>query len=159
MAGIPETLAANSDSLVELRALVGRLSDTDLARPLGGGWTAATALGHLAVWDMRAATMADRWKRDNRVSGANIDDEGVNEAIEPLLLVTPGRALATIALAAAAAANTAIGRRPQTCLCRGWPIKPSSTPRATSTAASTSSRSSRPSPALSPRHTPSRAFC
>ncbi len=117
-AGIPETLAANAESLVELRALVGRLSDADLARPLGGGWTVATALGHLAVWDMRAATMADRWTRDNRVSGVNIDDEGVNEAVEPLLLVTPGRSLATIALAAAAAANTAIGRLPADLLAR-----------------------------------------
>lgn len=105
-------LAANAASLAELRALVGRLSDADLARPLGGGWTAGTALGHLAFWDMRAATVADRWKLDNAVSGSNIDDEGVNEAIEPLLFVAPARALATIALAAAAAANTAIGRLP-----------------------------------------------
>lgn len=117
-ADITETLAANAASLIELRALVGRLSDADLAKSLGGGWTVATALGHLAFWDMRAATMADRWKRDNRVSGANIDDEGVNEAIEPLLLAAPGRSLATIALAAAAAANTAIGRLPADLLVR-----------------------------------------
>lgn len=109
---IPDTLAANADSLLELRALVGRLTDADLARSLGGGWTVGTALGHLAFWDMRAAVIADRWKVGNVVSGSNIDDEGVNEAIEPLLLAASGRALATMALASAAAANTAINRLP-----------------------------------------------
>ncbi len=112
MADIPGTLEANAASLLELRVLVGRLNDADLARPLGDGWTVGAALGHLAFWDMRAAVMADRWKIDNAVSGANIDDEGVNEAAEPLLLAASGRALATMALAAAAAANTAINRLP-----------------------------------------------
>ncbi|RJQ07663.1 MAG: hypothetical protein C4558_09265 [Dehalococcoidia bacterium] len=109
---IPDTLAANADSLLELRALVGRLSDADLAHPLGGGWTVGSALGHLAFWDMRAAVMADRWKIDNAISGANIDDEGVNEALEPLLLAVSGRAVATMAIAAAAAANMAMNRLP-----------------------------------------------
>lgn len=110
MADIPGTLAANADSLLELRALVGRLSDADLARPLGAGWTVGTALGHLAFWDMRVALMADRWKIANAVSGVDIEGDVVNEAVEPLLLAAPGRALATLALAAASAANTAVNR-------------------------------------------------
>lgn len=112
MADIRETLAANAESLAEMRTLVGRLTDADLARPLGSGWTVASALGHLAFWDMRAAVMADRWKLDNAVSGANLDDEGVNEALEPLLMAVSGRAVATMAVAAAAAADMAMNRLP-----------------------------------------------
>lgn len=110
MPDLATALTENDASLSELRALVGRLSDADLARSLGGGWTVATALGHVAFWDMRAAVMADRWKLAGAPSGANIDDEGVNEALDPLLLTASGRGLATMALAAALAANTAIAR-------------------------------------------------
>ncbi len=110
MPDLATAIAENDASLSELRALVGRLSEADLARPLGGGWTVATALGHVAFWDMRAAVMADRWKLAGAASGLNIDDEGVNEALDPLLLTASGRGLATMALAAALAANTAIAR-------------------------------------------------
>jgi len=109
-ADIPAVLAANAESLAELRALAGRLTEAGFATPLGAGWTVGSAFGHLAFWDMRAAVMADRWKLADAISGANIDDEGVNEAIEPVLLAASGRALATMAMAAALAANTAIAR-------------------------------------------------
>ncbi len=91
---------------------MGRLSDADLTRSLGGGWTVGTALGHLAFWDMRVAVMADRWRIASAVSGVDIEGDVVNEAVEPLLLAAPGRALATLALAAASAANTAVNRLP-----------------------------------------------
>ncbi len=110
MTDLADTLTENAASLRELRALVGRLTDADLAHPLEAGWTVGTALGHLAFWDMRAAVMADRWKLAGTASGLNIDDEGVNEALEPLLLAASGRVLATMSLAAASAVDTAIGR-------------------------------------------------
>ncbi|TAJ19259.1 MAG: hypothetical protein EPO65_07120 [Dehalococcoidia bacterium] len=110
MPDLATAIAENDASLSELRALVGRLSDADLTHTLGGGWTVASALGHVAFWDMRAAVMADRWKLAGAPSGLNIDDEGVNEALDPLLLTASGRGLATMALAAALAANTAIAR-------------------------------------------------
>jgi uncharacterized damage-inducible protein DinB len=45
--------ARNTEATRRLRELVATLSDADLAAPLGGGWTVAMALGHLAFWDGR----------------------------------------------------------------------------------------------------------
>lgn len=36
-----------------LRALVERLSDDELCRPVNEHWTVAGALGHIAFWDAR----------------------------------------------------------------------------------------------------------
>ena len=47
-------VAENSRQRDRLKALVGRLSDGDLRRPLGEGWTVSTALAHMAFWDRRA---------------------------------------------------------------------------------------------------------
>lgn len=110
MTDIPTLLEENAASLLELRTLVQRLREPDLDRSLGGGWTVGKALGHLAFWDMRVALMAGRWRTDAAVSGVDIEGDVVNEAVEALLLVAPGRALATLALAAASAANTAVNR-------------------------------------------------
>lgn len=102
--------AANAESLAELRALIGQLRDEDFALPLGHGWTVASALGHVGFWEMRAAVMADRWKLADAASGVNIDDEGVNEALEPVLRALSGPAIGVMAVAAAAAATIAINR-------------------------------------------------
>ena len=41
-------IARNDTERTRLRALVARLSDTDLARPMPAGWTVAGVLAHLA---------------------------------------------------------------------------------------------------------------
>lgn len=56
MSAEPDFLAGNSESNAKLRALVGRLTDADLGRDLGEGWTVAAMLAHLALV---AATAAD----------------------------------------------------------------------------------------------------
>ena len=43
----------NRASRERLRALAARLSDEQLARDLGDGWTVGVALAHLAYWDAR----------------------------------------------------------------------------------------------------------
>jgi len=43
----------NAEATARLRALVERLDEADLQRSLGGGWTVAFALAHLAFWDTR----------------------------------------------------------------------------------------------------------
>jgi hypothetical protein len=43
----------NRASRERLRLLGERLTDQQLARDLGGGWTVGVALGHLAYWDTR----------------------------------------------------------------------------------------------------------
>ena len=42
-----------------LQALAERSSDEDLSRPLGGGWTVAVALAHVAYWDGRTLATLD----------------------------------------------------------------------------------------------------
>ena len=53
----------NSKERARLNALVARLNDADLARPLPAGWTVAGVLGHLAFWDQRIIVLLDAWER------------------------------------------------------------------------------------------------
>ena len=61
MAAIDNLHASNSNSTERLRALVARLSDSDLSRSLGGNWTVAFALVHLAFWDARQVAALQRF--------------------------------------------------------------------------------------------------
>src|SRR4051794_19219710 len=54
-------LARNQAAMQRLTDLVGRLTDDDLARSLGGGWTIKAALAHLAFWDRYAVALLDDW--------------------------------------------------------------------------------------------------
>src|SRR6185436_16695974 len=54
----------NNRERARLRALVDRLSDSELARPLEAGWTIAAVLAHLAFWDQRVLELIARWERD-----------------------------------------------------------------------------------------------
>ena len=49
----------NSKERTRLQALLTRLSDADLARPLPAGWTVAGVLGHLAFWDQRILVLLE----------------------------------------------------------------------------------------------------
>ena len=53
----------NDAERVRLAAVVGRLTEADLACPLGGGWTVATALAHLAFWDRCNTLVLEHWER------------------------------------------------------------------------------------------------
>src|SRR5690348_3007863 len=94
-------VAANAASQQELRALLGKLTDADLARPVGDGWTIATALAHTAFYDFRAAQAANRWRTDAEPIPFPLDAEMENAALEPLLLAIPPRAASELALQAA----------------------------------------------------------
>lgn len=54
------TLQANTSSAyAELRAFLDGLTDSDLTKAVGDGWTVSTVLGHLAFWD---SWVENRWK-------------------------------------------------------------------------------------------------
>ena len=72
------TLNDNAAVTARLQALVSRLSDADLGRDLGGGWTVAVALSHLAFWDRRIAYMLERWMEDG-TPHVELDDDVVNK--------------------------------------------------------------------------------
>ena len=90
-----------------LRALVARLDDATLARPLGGGWTVAAALAHLAFWDRRALALLARWDRDGP-GPSPVDVEVLNDALLPQWLAIPPRVAAEDAVQAAEAVDRAV---------------------------------------------------
>jgi Mycothiol maleylpyruvate isomerase N-terminal domain len=55
-------VAENDAQRERLRALVRRLSDRDLAGPMGAGWTVAGVLAHVAFWDQRILVLLDAWE-------------------------------------------------------------------------------------------------
>jgi len=96
-----------------LAALVNRLSDADLARPIGDadGWTVGAILAHLAFWDRRAALLVERWQREGRPPGPSDlipDIDMINLAALPQWLAIAPRAAANEALAVAEAADSAL---------------------------------------------------
>ena len=97
--------AENDAERERLHALVRRLSDQDLARPMDAGWTVAGVLAHLAFWDQRIAVLLDQWERRGPSWAPPLeqerDVEWINDAAKPLCLTLPPRAAAELAVAIA----------------------------------------------------------
>lgn len=95
-----------------LRALVDRLTDEDLRRPLAAGWTVAGTLAHLAFWDQRALVLLEAWKgKAPAAVPADFEDEMVdwiNDAAKPLCLALAPREAARLAVAIADEADRAV---------------------------------------------------
>ncbi|HLG10678.1 MAG TPA: maleylpyruvate isomerase N-terminal domain-containing protein [Dehalococcoidia bacterium] len=106
-----EILNGNAEVTARLEALVGRLSDADLRRDLGGGWTVSVALAHLAFWDRRVAYVLERWTSGG-APHTELDDDVVNNALEELHKAVEPRAAARLAVVAARSANAAIAKVP-----------------------------------------------
>jgi hypothetical protein len=76
-----------------LQSVVEKLTDTDMARPLGDGWTVSAALGHLTFWDQCWAEKLREWDRTGIVriplptwhsgEGPAVDVNAVNDAMLP----------------------------------------------------------------------------
>jgi Mycothiol maleylpyruvate isomerase N-terminal domain len=101
----------NDRERARLRALVGRLSDADLARPLPAGWTVAAVLGHLAFWDQRALLLLDTWEQKGIAPPAHheADTDWINDAGKPFLLAMPPRRLADLTVSIAEAVDRRVG--------------------------------------------------
>ena len=100
----------NRASTERICALAARLSDADLARPVGEHWTVAIALAHLAFWDRRVLDLLDRTERTGEVSAPDIDVV-VNDLSLPLWAAIPPREAARLAIEAA----EALDRRLESC--------------------------------------------
>jgi Mycothiol maleylpyruvate isomerase N-terminal domain len=98
-------VAENDAERERLRALVGRLSDHDLARPMDAGWTVAGVLAHVAFWDQRIVVLLDDWERRGTSWTPSLEDardvDWVNDAAKPLCLALPPRVAAELALSIA----------------------------------------------------------
>ena len=91
-------LARNAASTGRLRGLAARLGETDLRRPLGGCWTVAFALAHLAFWDARQEAAIRRWAGGGAFAQ---EDAAVNEALEAIASLVDADAAAATAVEAA----------------------------------------------------------
>jgi hypothetical protein len=91
----------NTHERERLRGLVARLTDDDLRRPVSDRWTVADMLGHLAFWDARALSLAE--KLEAGVPFVPADDEPedvdpINAAVRALVGALPPRQVAELAL-------------------------------------------------------------
>ena len=96
-------IAENEVERKRLASLVARLSDQDLARPMPGGWTVASVLGHVAFWDQRIIALVEEWRKAGVGTPPKVFEEAghvdwINDATKPLLLAVPPRRAADITL-------------------------------------------------------------
>ncbi len=75
-------LQRNAEATARLRNLVERLDAADLDRSLGGGWTVAFALVHLAFWDARHDAALQVYVGGEAFPG---DDEATNATLESIV--------------------------------------------------------------------------
>src|SRR5687768_15335059 len=101
-------IAANQRSLDQLRALVARLSDDDLARDLGKGWTVASMLAHLGFYDARVLSLLRRFDAAGEIQDSPIDADAINEATLPYFQLLPARAAAEMTVRLAAECDAAV---------------------------------------------------
>jgi hypothetical protein len=83
----------NREEREHLQSLVAKLSDADMAKPIGSGWTVSAALAHLAFWDRLWVQKSQEWARTGTVrlpfvewhtgQGPTVDFDAVNDAMLP----------------------------------------------------------------------------
>lgn len=95
-------VAQNDAERERLRALVTRLSDDELRRPMPDRWTVAAVLAHAGFWDARAIFSMDKWARGAEPTASDYEThenvEWINESAKPLCLALPPRDAAQLAL-------------------------------------------------------------
>jgi uncharacterized damage-inducible protein DinB len=118
-------LKPNAEQLNRLRALVERLSDEELAEPANEFWTVAGVLGHVAYWDSRFLTLAEKIDRGEPWAEGDQEPEGdwLNDSTRPLIHAIAPRAAAELALRLAQEADAGAAALP---LARLWPNDPTS---------------------------------
>jgi len=123
-------VASNDSSRARLRALVGRLGDADLARPMPAGWTVASVLAHVAFWDQRILALIETSEKAGLAGVPRLGDVAeanwINDATKPLLLALAPRKAADLTLAIAEATDAKLAALPDAFLGRnaeaGGPI-------------------------------------
>ena len=109
MAADRSYVAENDRERGRLEALVKKLDDAGLSRPMPAGWTVAGVLAHLAFWDQRIVVLSELLTR-----GATLpkelaaDVDWINDAAKPMQLALPPRRAATLAVDTARAADQAV---------------------------------------------------
>jgi hypothetical protein len=116
----------NGRELERLRALVGRLEDDELRRPVNEHWTVAGVLGHMAFWDGRALVLGQKLQRGEPFSPSDAEPEDVdwiNDATRPLIHAIEPREAAKLTLRVAEDTDRLVASLPTE---RMWPHDPDS---------------------------------
>ena len=71
----------NTHERERLRGLVARLTDDDLRRLVTDRWTVADMLGHLAFWDARALSLAEKLEAGVPFVPADHEPEDVDDLL------------------------------------------------------------------------------
>jgi hypothetical protein len=101
---IASVIRENQAGHEALASLVERLTDEDLARPLGSGRNIAAALLHLAFWDARAVVLIEKWQREG-VGSSPVDVDVINDSVLAVCGAVPPRAAAGLAVEKSAEIN------------------------------------------------------
>lgn len=97
----------NTESRRRLETLVRGLSDQDLARSTGYGWTIAALLGHLAFWDQRVLMILQRWQSEG-FDPSPIDTTAVNDSLRVICHALEPRTAIQLCLSSAEAVDAAL---------------------------------------------------
>ena len=100
-------ITENAIARTQLVSLVKQLTDDDLKRDAGEGWTVAVILAHLAFWELRTIVLLKRWKKTG-VSSSPVDIEVLNEALLPLCKAIVPKTAAELAVTTAEEADKEI---------------------------------------------------
>ena len=119
-------IAENTRERERLRALVERLDDDRLRLSVNPHWTVAAVFGHIAFWDLRVLSLADKMERGEPFTPSDAEPEDVdwiNDASRPLIHAIPVRDVARLALRVAEETDARVAELP---LERLWPRDPDS---------------------------------
>ena len=101
----------NRVSSARMHSLATRLSNEELMRRAGKGWTVAVTFAHIAFWDLRVMSILEATERDGKLCAPEIDIS-VNDILPVLLGAIPPRLAANIAFQTAEALDDMLERFP-----------------------------------------------
>ena len=116
----------NTGERERLRALVERLSEDELRAPVNEHWTVAGVLGHIAFWDARVLSLADKLERGVPFTTSDAEPEDVdwiNDASRALIHAIPPLEAARLAVQIAEETDARVATLPAD---RLWPQNPDS---------------------------------
>ena len=116
----------NTRERERFRALVERLSEDELRAPVNEYWTVAGVFGHIAFWDARVLSLADKLERGVPFTSSDSEPEDVdwiNDASRALIHAIPPLEAARLALQIAEETDARVATLP---VDRLWPQDPDS---------------------------------
>jgi DinB superfamily len=116
----------NTRERKRMRSIVESASDDDLRISVNPHWTVAAVLGHIAFWDARVLSLADKLERGEPFTTSDTEPEDVdwiNDASRALIHAIPRRDAARLALEIAEETDARVATLP---VDRLWPTDPDS---------------------------------